>query len=95
MDTIDIRETIIPFSLLQITNHFKRMNAGTSIEIVGTDENIISELKNLLPEASYELTIAETISAANPCFKLWLKKTKTQNIRPKENCHVSNRPERH
>ena len=95
MHTIDLRETIIPFSLLQITHRFKRMQAGDAIEIIGIDENVITDLKNLLPASNCELIMAEAMSTRSPYFRLWLKKTKTRNIKPKENCHVSNRSEQH
>ncbi len=88
MFSIDLRETIIPFSLLQIVNQFKHMKIGETMEILGIEEDIISELKRLLPMGKFELENTETMNNDYPYFQLRLKKTGTQNIKPKENCHV-------
>ena len=55
MDSFDLRETVIPFSLLQITNHFKQMKSGDVIEIIFRDANIVRDLNSILPESEYEL----------------------------------------
>ncbi len=95
MFSIDLRETIIPFSLLQIVNQFKRMKIGETMEILGVEKNIISDLKSVLPAGKFELVDAETMNTDSPYFRLRLKKTDTQNIKPKENCHVGNQFEQH
>jgi hypothetical protein len=88
MFSIDLRETIIPFSLLQIVNQFKRMTVGATIEILGIEEDIISDLKCVLPVGTFELVDAETMNTDSPYFRLLLKKTGTPNIQTKENRHV-------
>ena len=50
MGSFDLRDTIIPFSLLQITNHFRQMDPGEVLEVIGDDESIAADLKSLLPE---------------------------------------------
>lgn len=54
METFDLRETIIPFSLLQINNHFQRMKPGEVIEILCLDASIEQDLKRILPRLAYE-----------------------------------------
>ena len=88
MFSIDLRETIIPFSLLQIVNQFKRMTVGATMEILGIEEDIISDLKCVLPVGRFELVDAEIMNTDSPYFRLRLKKTGTPNIQPKENRHV-------
>lgn len=95
MFSIDLRETIIPFSLLQIANHFKRMETGETMEIRGIEEDIISDLKRVLPVRTFELRKTETFTSDSPYFRLRLTKTGTQNIKPKENCHVRSQSEHH
>lgn len=95
MFSIDLRETIIPFSLLQIAHQFKRMETGESLEILGIEEDIISDLKRVLPVETFELRKIETFNSDSPYFRLRLKRTGTPNIKPKENCHVRSRSEHH
>ncbi|MGB5985292.1 MAG: hypothetical protein WBG37_08295 [Desulfobacterales bacterium] len=88
MFSIDLRKTIIPFSLLQIVNHFKRMQTGDTIEVLGIEEDIIADLKNVLPGGKFELLDVESMNTDKHYFRLWLKKIDTFNPQPKENCHV-------
>lgn len=88
METIDLRETVIPFSLLKIAYHFKRMKTGDAMEIIGMDKNIIADLKSVLPAEKYKLHIIEITGTPDPHFKLHIKKTTTKNIKPKEKSHV-------
>ena len=49
MQSFDLRDTIIPFSLLQIANHFQRMKPGDEIEVIGNDPGIESDIRKILP----------------------------------------------
>ena len=46
MDVFDLRETLIPFSLLQVTNAFKAIGPGEVMEIVAGDVGIATDLAN-------------------------------------------------
>jgi len=74
MDSFDLRETIIPFSLLQITNHFKRMKPGEVIEIIANDASVVKDLKSILPELEYELTQMENLNGKHSDFLMQLKR---------------------
>jgi hypothetical protein len=74
---IDLRQTIITFSLLQIINQFKRMRTGEAMEISGVEKNIIPDLKSVLPPGTYELTDTGTVPDDSPYLRLRLKKIKT------------------
>ena len=76
MGAFDLRDTIIPFSLLQITNHFKRMATGEVLEIIGCDDGILSDLKRLLPASEFELTDIRALGEDTSEFRLRLRKTK-------------------
>lgn len=95
METIDLRETVIPFSLLKIAYHFKRMKTGDVMEIIGTDREVIRDLKSVLPAGNYKLRIVDIAGTTDPYFELHIKKTTMKTIKPKEKCHVGNRSERH
>ena len=74
MYSIDLRGTIIPFSLLKITNLFKEMEPGDRIEIVGDDASISNDIKRILPESSCEFSFRENCTSTEPVFKVQLKK---------------------
>jgi len=74
MDSFDLRETIIPFSLLQITNHFKRMKPGEVMEIIASDASIVRDLKSILPELEYELIHMENLDEDRSDFLMRLKR---------------------
>jgi TusA-related sulfurtransferase len=77
MGLFDLRDTITPFSLLQVTNHFKQMDAGEILEIVGNDESIATDLKRLLPALEYEFMGIENLGNDSADFRLQLRKVKT------------------
>jgi TusA-related sulfurtransferase len=74
METFDLRETIISFSLLQITNHFRKMNPGETVEIICADKSVTEDLKCLLPQCSYEFIRIENVSEDSSDFRIELKK---------------------
>lgn len=74
MDSFDLRETIVPFSLLQITNHFRQMSSGDVIEIIVRDATIVSNLKCILPESEYELTHMGNLDGDSQDFLIHLKR---------------------
>ena len=79
METFDLRETIISFSLLQLTNHFRKMNPGEIVEIICSDKNIAEDLKCLLPEKSYEFIRIENVDKNSSDLRIELKKIKASS----------------
>jgi len=57
--TFDLRTTIIPFALLEICNHFKKMRPGDAIEILCVEPGIEKDLQFILPKAQYETECTE------------------------------------
>ena len=55
MRQFDLRDTIIPFSLLQVTNHFNKMQSGESMEIICGDPGPAQDLQSILPQARFEV----------------------------------------
>jgi TusA-related sulfurtransferase len=55
MESFDLRHAIIPFSLLQISNHYRKMQPGEAMEIVGSDAGIIHSVKSVLPDCRCEI----------------------------------------
>jgi TusA-related sulfurtransferase len=74
MESFDLRHTIIPFSLLQIANHFQQMKAGEEMEIFGNDAGIARDLKNILPASEATIQAEETPAQERPGFRWCVKK---------------------
>ena len=82
MQIFDLRETIISFSMLQLTNYFKKMKPGDSIEILFSDESIPEDIKRLLPEKSCSFTRIEKMDPDSSDFRIKLKKIKALSPEP-------------
>jgi len=78
MHTFDLRNTIIPFSLLRIINLFKGMNPGDTIEVLWSDPDMPSDLLKVLPADTHEVILLEETKGNDPGFRMRLKKTKDE-----------------
>jgi len=76
MYKFDLRETIISFSMLQITNAFNKMKSGEVMEIIGCDQSIPKELEYILPESEYEIFYNEILDPGGSDFRMKLRKIK-------------------
>ena len=78
MATFDLRRTLIPFSLLKITNAFNAMQPGEEMEVLSgtsqTESAIFKDLMRILPESAYELVSKRVIAGEEPAIQLKLKK---------------------
>lgn len=78
-ETFDLRESIIPFSLLQISNHFKAMKPGEYIEIICSDETIAKDLRCILAKFEYESQYIDKPDTKAPEFCIRLRKINKQS----------------
>lgn len=74
MESFDLRDTIIPFSLLQIANYFQQMKSGDEIEVIGNDPGIESDIKRILPSSEYRVVAVDKQQDNCRNFRLRLKK---------------------
>ena len=83
MLTFDLRETLIPFSLLEITNVFRGMKPGEEMEIFAgithIDAAILKDVLLILPQTDYDLISRENRVGDNPVIRLKLRKKETIN----------------
>jgi len=84
MESFDLRDTIIPFSLLQIANHFHQMKAGDEIEVIGNDPGIESDIKRILPSSEYRVVAIEKQQDNSRNFRLRLKKEVSSHAQSKQ-----------
>jgi TusA-related sulfurtransferase len=80
MIRFDLREKLIPFSLLQISNNFREMQPGDEMEILAGDcpiqDAIFKDVMRILPKSDYELLSQNDFSGDTPVKRLRLKKKK-------------------
>lgn len=78
MVTIDIRETLIPFSLLEIINAFQNLQPGDEVEILAggssLDRATVGDILRILPEADYDVVSRGGSGSADPVTRLRLRK---------------------
>lgn len=74
----DLRETLVPFSLLQITNLFGEMKPGDELEIFAgvshVDMAILKDVILILPRTDYDLISKENQVGEDSFTRLILKK---------------------
>lgn len=74
MHKLDLRNSLAPFSLLEISNVMKRMKTGEILEVLGDEPSIRTDLKKIIPDASYEMLGIETHSEGDDQYRMLLKK---------------------
>ncbi len=58
MKQFDLRDTIVPFTLLEVINHFNGMACGDRMEILSDDTASIADLRSILPPGAFELSFS-------------------------------------
>lgn len=58
---LDLRGAIIPFTLLKVSQTFKMINPGDTLEVLLGDEETRNDLFKILPDSSYELILMEKL----------------------------------
>ena len=71
---LDLRGTIVPFSLLKVIQEFKMMNPGETLQICWSDPDAPADLFKVLPHSSYELISLEEMGDEGPAYQLTLVK---------------------
>lgn len=82
MRPFDLRNTLGPFSILQVVNHFTRMEAGEEMEIICNDADIYQDIKSILPASTYRFVPEESHIPLHGEFRFRLRKTKS-TLKPK------------
>ncbi len=78
MDTFDLRDTIIPFSLLDIRQRFREMRPGDSLVVLWSDPAAADDLMRVLPAACLEIVSKGEIPEPSGGCRLELIKTRME-----------------
>jgi len=77
---LDIRGSIIPFTVLKVSLAFKTINSGDTLQVMWSDPDTQEDLFRVLPAASYDLIELKEIQGDKPFYRMTLLKQK--NKRP-------------
>jgi len=86
--TIDFRNTIVPFALLDMCNHFKGMDADETMEILGVGLSLRSAIFRIIPESARCLVAEEKIKDAEPVFRIRLRKKTGHTDKQHSSCRM-------
>jgi TusA-related sulfurtransferase len=76
MNSFDLRDTLLPFSMLRVANHFAKMEIGGEMEIIGDDVEAYQDMRNIFSASNYEL-VSEEFETPHPGeFRIVLRKLK-------------------
>jgi len=75
MQILDLRGFITPFTLLKVSNTFKEMSVGGTLEVLWSNSETSSDLFKVLPASSFEVIVMEEVeSKGEPYYRAKLKK---------------------
>jgi len=78
MVTFDLREKLIPFSLLEITNVFRKMQPGEEMDILAgscpVEVAIFQDVMRILPRDEYDLISRQSVNGEDSVTRLRIRK---------------------
>jgi len=77
-NVFDLRDAIVPFSLLDIRHRFKEMRPGDSLVILWSDPAAADDLMRVLPAACLETVSKSEIHEPSGGFRMELIKTRME-----------------
>lgn len=88
MYSFDLRLSLIPFSLLRITNTFRQMKPGEEMEILAGASDIdvatMEDIKRILPQSGYDTISDDTLDDDGPTIRIRLRKKETLTTHQKK-----------
>jgi len=78
---LDLRGVIIPFTLLKVSQVFKILKPGETLEVIWSDPEIPQDLFKVLPENTYDLISIEEVGKDDSYCRIRLcKKEKIKTV---------------
>ena len=75
---LDLRGAMFPFALLKISQAFRNINPGDSLEILWRDPDTWKELLRVLPDSAYDLVSKKAVNlekiSEGPIYRMEIKK---------------------
>jgi TusA-related sulfurtransferase len=83
MDVFDLRNAIVPFSLLDIRQRFKQMRPGESLVVLWSDSAAADDLLRVLPQSALKTVTRIEVHGEPAFFRVELIKTQEDPINPR------------
>jgi tRNA 2-thiouridine synthesizing protein A len=83
---LDLRGTIMPFSLLKISQALRVIEPGDSLEVLWSDPDTPADLFKILPHNAYELVGMDRVEEKDPYFRLMLLKRSVDVCAEEDGC---------
>jgi TusA-related sulfurtransferase len=77
-NVFDLRNAIIPFSLLDIRRRFRGMRLGDSLVVLWSDPSAAEDMLRVLPAACFEIVCKTEIAEPPGGFRMELTKTRME-----------------
>jgi TusA-related sulfurtransferase len=74
---LDLRGLLIPLSLLKVTQGFRALKPGETLEVLWGEPESPQEVLKVLPHASYEVIEMQEQKKANRYYRIQLQKKET------------------
>jgi TusA-related sulfurtransferase len=71
---LDLRGLLIPLSLLKVTQSFRALKPGETLEVLWREPESPQELFKVLPHATYEVIAMEEQGRVDPYYRIQLQK---------------------
>jgi TusA-related sulfurtransferase len=71
---LDLRGLLVPLSLLKVTQSFRALKPGETLEVLWREPESPQELFRVLPHASCEVIEMKEQGRANPYYRILLQK---------------------
>jgi TusA-related sulfurtransferase len=71
---LDLRGLLIPLSLLKVTQSFRALKPGETLEVLWREPESPQELFKVLPHAAYEVIAMEEQGRVDPYYRIQLQK---------------------
>lgn len=71
---LDLRGAIVPFTLLKVSEAFRGLRAGDTLEVLWNDPDTPGALFKVLPVSAYDVVSMDDVENGFPCYRLKLKK---------------------
>ncbi|MFZ0612824.1 MAG: sulfurtransferase TusA family protein [Desulfobacterales bacterium] len=88
---LDLRGTIMPFSLLKISQALRGIEPGESLEVLWSDPDTPADLFKVLQNTAYELIGMDRLEEKDPYFRLVLLKRSASGCHEEDGRHRDGR----
>ncbi len=77
---LDLRGAIIPFTLLKVSQVFRTIQPGDTLEVYWSDPDTPADLFKILPESSYDMISMDVVEEEEPSYRMEIQKKSAEKV---------------